>query len=194
MGSITSACSSYLQPVINSALQSAGLTTKSSSATALSLQPDSPQLSPFAQLASTLQQLQQSDPAKYKEVTGEIATNLQKAAQTAQADGNTTAAGQLNQLAADFNKASSSGQLPDMKDLAQAVGGHHRHHHGHAHVDASADPDAASGGTTTSSSASQSLSQILSAFQSSTSQNDPLNPMAIILNTLSNAGISASNN
>src|ERR1700759_4363134 len=104
MGSITSACSSYLQPVINTALQSAGLTTKaSSSATTLSLQPDSPQLSPSAQLASTLQQLQQSDPAKYKEVTGQIATNLQKAAQTAQADGNTTAAGQLNQLAADFN-------------------------------------------------------------------------------------------
>ena len=103
--------------------------------------PDNSRLSPFAQLMSTLQKLQQSDPAKYQQVTQQIATNLQSAAQTAQTAGNTTAATQLNQLATDFTNASKSGQLPNIQDLAQAVGGHHRHHH-HAHA-ASADSDAA---------------------------------------------------
>jgi hypothetical protein len=194
MGSINSACSSYLQSVITTALQGAGLTTNTganalstSSATSLALQPDSQQLSPFAQLMSTLQQLQQTDPAKYKEVTGQIATNLQSAAQTAQSEGNTAAASQLTQLSTDFNNASSTGQLPDIKDLAQAVGGHHHHHHGHHHSDAS------SGTSVTSSSTSQSLDQILSAFQSSATQSNPLDPMSIIMSTLSNAGITASN-
>jgi hypothetical protein len=196
MGSINSACSSYLQSVITTALQGAGLTNNTgantlstSSATSLALQPDSQQLSPFARLMSTLQQLQQSDPAKYKEVTGQIATNLQSAAQTAQSEGNTAAASQLTQLSTDFNTASSTGQLPDIKDLAQAVGGHHHHHHGHhqAHSDAS------SGTSVTSSNTSQSLDQILSAFQSSATQNNPLDPMSIIMSTLSNAGITASN-
>ena len=71
---------------------------------------------------STLQQLQQSDPTKYQQVTQQIATNLQSAAQTAQAEGNTTAANQLNQLATDFTNASQSGQLPNVQDLAQAIG------------------------------------------------------------------------
>jgi hypothetical protein len=69
-------------------------------------------------MMSTLQQLQQSDPAKYQQVTKQIATNLTSAAQTAEAGGNTTAANQLNQLAADFTNASQSGQLPNVRDLA----------------------------------------------------------------------------
>jgi hypothetical protein len=68
----------------------------------LGIQSDSTQLSPLAQLLSTLQQLQQSNPIQYQQ---QIATNLQNAAQTAQAEGNTTAANQLNQLATDFTNA-----------------------------------------------------------------------------------------
>jgi hypothetical protein len=95
-------------------------------------QSDSGQLSPFAQLLSTLQQLQQSNPTEYKQVTQQIATNLQNAAQTATSDGNTSAANQLTQLATDFTTASQSGQLPNISDLAQAIGGGgHHHHHGH---------------------------------------------------------------
>ena len=184
----------YLQSIFSTTLQGTGLITNTTgnsvSGVGLS-QPDSSQLSQFAQLMNTLQQLQQSDPAKYQQVTQQIATNLQNAAQTAQADGNSTAANQLNQLAKDFTNASTSGQLPNIQDLAKAIGGHHHHHHSHA---ASADADNDSSGNSNSSSgANQTLSQLLSAFQTNGTQNETLNPMTIILNTLSNAGISASN-
>jgi hypothetical protein len=202
MGSINNLSSSYLQSVLNNVLQSSGSTTSTAqnsasttSASSVAPQTDSRQLSPFAQLMSTLQQLQQSDPAKYAQVTQQIATNLQTAAQTATSAGNTTAASQLTQLATDFTNASKSGQLPNVQDLAQAVGGHHHHHH-HAHA-AAADSDSTSStngtssGTASGSGASQALSQFLSGAQASGTQNDPLNPMAIIRNTLSNAGITS---
>ena len=139
---------------------------------------DNQQLSPFAQMMSLLQQLQQSDPTKYQRVALQIATNLQNAAQTAQTDGNSTAAAELGKLAGDFNSASQSGQLPNIQDLAQAIGGHHHHHRG-------------SGGTSTGSNAGP-ISQFLSLFQSNSTQNDALNPATIIMNTLSTAGISGS--
>lgn len=127
-----------------------------------------PQLSPFAQILSELQQLQQQNPSEYAQVTQQIATNLQSAAQTDQANGNSTGASQLTQLATDFLNASQSGQLPDIWDLAQAggVSQQHHHHHGHHHGSAS---DAYS------------------------SQSDSQNPLTIVLNTLSNAGIGSSN-
>jgi len=193
MGSINSLSSSYIQSVLNSVLQNSGLTTNkgnnlsSAGVSSSALQPDSGQLSPFAQLLNTLQQLQQSDPTKYQHVTQQIATNLQSAAQTAQTNGNTTAASQLNQLATDFTSASTSGQLPNIQDLAQAMGGHHHHHHFHSGSAGS------SSDSSTSSSATQVLSQLLSAFESNGTQSDSLNPMTIILNTLSNAGISSTN-
>jgi len=199
MGSINSLSSSYLQSLLSTALQDAGSATKTtgntlSSAGASSVAPpaDNPQLSPLAQLMSTLQQLQQSDPAKYRQVTQQIATNLQGAAQTAQADGNSTAASQLNQLATDFTNASKSGQLPNIQDLAQAVGGHHHHHGHHASVDSDSSSSTGSSASSTAG-ASQATSQLLSAFQANGSQNDSLNPTMIILNTLSSAGISTSN-
>jgi hypothetical protein len=178
--------SSYLQSILNSTLQAAGVTTGSTatnSSTALQ-QPDNGQLSPFARVASELQQLQTSDPAKYKQVTAQIGANLAKAAETAQSSGNTTAASQLKQLSADFTNASQTGQLPNLQDLAKATGGHH-HHHAHA---ASADSDA-------NSSASPATGQLLSALQTNGNQStgnqsdNALNPLAIISSTLSNAGI-----
>jgi hypothetical protein len=143
---------------------------------------------------STLQQLQQSDPTKYQQVTQQIATNLESAAQTAQSDGNTTLANQLNQLSSDFTSASKSGQMPNIRDLAQAVGGHHHGHHHHAHV-ASADSDGDSAGSSnaSNSNAPQPLSQLLSAFQANGTQNDALNPLNIIRDTLANAGNNGSN-
>jgi hypothetical protein len=153
--------SSYLQQVLADALQSAGITAN----TATSSPSDSSRLSPFAQLANTLQQLQVSDPTKYKQVTQQVATNLQSAAQTAQSQGNSTAASQLTQLAADFSNASQTGQLPNLQDLAQAVGGgtggsggHHHHHHA----------------------------------QAASSSSSSIDPNAIILQTLANAGIDVS--
>jgi hypothetical protein len=149
---------------------------------------------------STLQQLQLSNPAQYQQVTQQIATNLQTAAQTATSDGNTTAATQLNQLATDFTNASQSGQLPDVQDLAQAVGGGHHHHHHHHAASATSGSDGSSGTTTTgttttgtssSSDISQLLSQIQAAFQANATQNDSLDPASIIFNTLNSAGVSA---
>ena len=174
----------YVQSALNNAIQDVGLTNKSNNTNGTSLlsQPDNGQLSPFAQLLSTLQQLEQSDPTKYQQVTQQIATNLQSAAQTAQSQGNTNAASQLNQLATDFTTASQNGQLPNIQDLAKAVGGAHGHHH---HHHASADADGDNDGSANN----QMLGTLLSALQNYNAQSNPLDPMAIITNTLSSAGI-----
>jgi hypothetical protein len=192
---------SYLQQILDTALQSAGSTTSTTSngVSATSTQSDNGQLSPFAQLLSTLQQLQESNPTQYQQVTAQLATNLQAAAQTATTDGNTSAASQLNQLATDFNNASQSGQLPNISDLAQAVGGGGGHHHHHHHVssfssssDTSSDSSSSSSSTGSTSSNSP-ISQLLAALQSNSTQNDSLNPMSIIMNTLQSAGITVAN-
>jgi len=195
MGSINNLSSNYLQSILNNAVQNSGLNPNSASAVGSSpaaLPTDNQQLSPFAQLVSQLQQLQQSDPTKYQQVTQQIATNLQSAAQTAQADGNTIAANQLNQLSTDFSNASTSGQLPNLQDLAQATTGHHHHGGGHHHAHAASDPDSSSTDPTSTSSLSQTLSQLLSGLQTSGTADGSLDPMAIILNTLSNAGLTSS--
>ncbi len=189
---------SYIQSLIGTALGNANSasTSGASSTNASSLLglQNNNSMSPFAQMLSTLQQMQQSNPSQYQQVTQQISTALQSAAQTAQTDGNTNAATKLNQLATDFTSASQSGQLPNVQDLAQAVGGGHHHHgHGHHHSDAasssSSTSDSSSTGTTsgTSTSANSSISQLLSSFQSSSSS--AFDPTAIILNTLSNAGV-----
>jgi hypothetical protein len=190
--SINSLSSSYLQSILGTALQNAGVTagqTNSINASLSALQSDQGQLSPFVQVMSTLQQLQQSDPSQYQQVTQQIATNLQSAAQTAQSQGNTAAANQLNQLASDFTGASQNGQLPNVQDLAKALSGHHHHGGGHHHHAASSSDSSTS--STDAGSGGSSLSQILSAFQ--TDQSQALNPMSIIENTLSSAGITGSN-
>jgi hypothetical protein len=198
----------YLQSILSTALQGTGLSPNSTSGSVSatsSPQSDNGQLSPFAQLMNTLQQLQQSNPTEYKQVTQQIATNLQNAAQAATSSGNTTAANQLTQLSTDFTNASQSGQLPNISDLAQAVGGggHHHHHHGHhaSSSDSSSDSSSSSSSTTatsstsstTSSTSSSPLDQLLAAFQANSTPNESLNPMAIIMNTLNSAGITASN-
>jgi len=143
---------------------------------------------------STLQQLQQSNPTDYQNVTQQIATNLQTAAQTAQSNGNTSQATQLTQLAKDFTTASTSGQLPNIQDLAQAIGGGHHHHHSQA-SSSTGDNDSSSTATSTTSQAA--LEQLLAAFQNGSgspgSQSSSFNPMSIIMNTLSNAGITSMN-
>lgn len=152
----------YLQSILGTTpRQTSGATSANSSSIT---QPDGGQLSPFAQMLTLLQQLQQSNPSQFQQITQQIATNLQSAAQTAQQNGNTSASNQLNQLATDFTNASKSGQLPNISDLAQAVAGHRaHHHHGHAHAAAS---------------------------NSNDSSSQTQNPMAIIDSILAGAGIS----
>lgn len=196
--------SNYLQSIMTSALENAGMApntnaTSGISASQVTLQNDNSQMSPLAQLMNTLQQLQQSNPTEYQQVIGQIATNLQSAAQTAQSQGKTSAANQLNQLAQDFTNASQSSQLPSMSDLAKA-GGHHHHHHFHggsgsSSTDSSSDSSSTSSTSSTSSSSSDSqlLSQFFSSVQTNTTQSESLNPMNIIWNTVSQAGITPTN-
>src|SRR5579863_5547292 len=74
---INNLSSSYLQQLLASALQNAGTTSNSNPGNIASPSTsDSSQLSPFAQLAGTLQQLQESDPTKYKQVTQQVAVDL----------------------------------------------------------------------------------------------------------------------
>jgi hypothetical protein len=116
--------STYLQSLLSASLSSANSTSGtigSTSGVSLGNPQDSNQLSPFAQLLSTLQQLQQSNPTEYQQVTQQIATNLQSAAKTATADGNTAAATQLNQLATDFTNASQNGRRPSIPHPVPAV-------------------------------------------------------------------------
>ena len=138
MGSINGMTTNYLQSILNATLQNTRLAATQAPANATSTdtnQTDTNQLSPLARILSTLQQLQQSDPSKYQQVTQQIAANLQAAAQTAARDGNTKGASELTQLATDFTNASKTGQLPSIQDLAEAMGGgssHGRQHHHHS--------------------------------------------------------------
>jgi hypothetical protein len=201
ISSLSNLSNSYLQSILSTQLQNASSTANSSSSTGTSsvtAQLETGQLSPFAQVMSTLQQLQQSNPTEYQQVTQQISTNLKSAAQTATADGNSTQATQLNQLATDFASASQSGQLPNVQDLAQAIGGgHHHHHHFHA-PSSTADSDSTSStsgasASGTSSSGTSQISQLLAAFQANSAQDEATNPMSIIMSTLSSAGFGTSN-
>lgn len=201
---ISNISNSYVQSLLSS-LDSGSSTngSKSSNIDASSLtlpQDGNAQLSPFAQVMSTLQQLQQSNPTEYQQVTSQIATNLQSAAQTATTSGNTSLASQLNQLATDFTNASQNNTLPNVQDLAHAMGGHGHHHH---HMDAASSTsdtsstDGTSGSTSSGASNSSELDQLFSSFSSymansASSSSSSLDPFSVITNTLSNAGISLS--
>ena len=180
----------FIQSLISTAvgsLSSPGSATQAGGANLSSLLASSdsaPSLSPFAQLFSSLQQLQQQSPAKYQQVTQQIASNLQSASQTAQASGDSAQATQLAQLATDFKSASTNGQLPSAQDLAAAMGGRHHHHH---HYDAA--QSGSQSQSTSSNNANDALAQLLSAFQGNAMQSNSLDPASIIRNTLSSAGV-----
>lgn len=206
--SINNLTDSYLQSILGSALQGTGLSSNSTSSNGISgisnQSQDSGQLSPLAKVLSSLQNLQESNPTEYQQVTQQIAANLQTAAQAATNEGNSTAANQLNQLSKDFTTASQTGQLPNISDLAQVIGGggggHHRHHHGGHHASSSSSStdststSSSTGSTTSTSTNSPSpLDQLLAAFQANATQKESLNPLSIISSTLANAGITSTN-
>lgn len=178
ISSLSSVYTNFIQPLLGGTSAASSAQGSSSVSSASGLPADSKKLSPFAQLVTTLQDLQQQSPTQYQNVTSQIATNLQAAAQKAQSGGNTALASQLTQLATDFKNSSQNNQLPDFQDLASAISqGHHRHGH--------SDSSTSAAGSSSSNSATQ-----LSQF--TTGQNQSLEPAAIIMNTLSSAGISLS--
>ena len=87
----------------------------------------------MAMFLSTLQQLQQQSPDQFKQITANIAAKLQQAAKDAQSQGNATWANELNQLANQFQTASTTGQMPTVQSLQQAGMSGHHHHGGHHH-------------------------------------------------------------
>jgi hypothetical protein len=152
-------------------------------------QSDSSQISPLGQLIGTLQQLQKTDPAKFAQVTQQIATNLQADAQTAQTQGDSSEAKQLTTLAADFSSASKSGRVSTLlQDLTPAAGvGHHRHGSG---VASTTGPTTDS--TSTADSASNQLLSLLETNESQSTGSTNLKATATILNTLNASGIATS--
>jgi hypothetical protein len=189
IGSLTNIAGDYAQSLVSSILAnpSSGKTTMNN-ASSISQPADVNQLSPFAELLSTLQQLQQSNPTQYSQITQQIASNLTTAATTAQSNGNTTAATTLNQLATDFTNASQNNTLPNIQDLAQAA--HHGHHGHHCHAGSGGtDSTNPSSGSSTSSTGSDLLSQLISSYQATAGVNQSVDPMAIITSTLASAGI-----
>jgi hypothetical protein len=82
-----------------------------------------------------------------------------------------------------------------VQDLAQAASAHHHHHH-HFHASSSDGSSASSNSganTTTGTTSDSGLSALLSAFQANTDQNQSLNPLAIIQQTLASANNQPSN-
>jgi hypothetical protein len=202
----------YIQSLTNAAMSAlngyqAGSGASGVSGSTALPQDSSPQLSPFAQLMSTLQQLEQNNPTQYAQVTQQIAANLQSASQTALANGSTAQAQELSTLSTDFKNASANGQLPNVSDLAEAMGGHHHHHHFSGSSSSTSSASAGTSGSTSSTGSasssgstsasggagSQSLAQLFGAYANNTAQGDALNPMNIIFNTLSSDGITLGN-
>ena len=186
----------YLQSLLapGSSPSTSTATGTSASGAAANGQP----VSPFAQVLNSLQQLQQANASRFSQLTQQIATNLQSASQTAQANGNATIASELNTLAGDFSNASTNGQLPNVLDLAKAIGGHHHHHcsGAAANSNVASTTGTATTGTTASNPTpdmSALLSQLYGSFQTGGQTGGTLNastdPQSIILNTLSTAGI-----
>jgi hypothetical protein len=88
----------------------------------------------MALFLSTLQQVQQQSPDQFKQITANIAAKLQQAAKDAQSQGNSARANELNQLASQFQNASTTGQMPTVQSLQQAGMSGYHHHGGHQHT------------------------------------------------------------
>ena len=79
-------------------------------------------------LMSKLAKLQQQDPAKFKEVVSQIATDVKSAAGKATGEQAT----ELNKLADNFSQAATSGSLSTMQPAGRGPGAaHHKGHKGH---------------------------------------------------------------
>jgi hypothetical protein len=129
MSAIDGFSGDYMTLALGAPEKANAMLSSTSSATALKTQPafspaanTEPQLSPLGQVASTLPQLQRSDPAKYREVAQQIAASLQSDAQTANSEGEIANADRLKELASAFTTAAQNGELPNLGDLV-ALGG-----------------------------------------------------------------------
>lgn len=94
------------------------------------MQPEAdPQVSERSKLLQELNDLQKSDPAKFKQVTEEISQKLRDAANSTSGSQATS----LNKLADKFAQASQSGDMSALQPTG-AHGGHGGHHHVHKYA------------------------------------------------------------
>jgi len=77
--------------------------------------------SPFAQMLTELQQMEQANPSQYAQVSQQISTNLAAASSSALARGNTKLSTSLATLSKDFSSAAQSGKLPNITDLMNTM-------------------------------------------------------------------------
>ena len=121
----------------------------SSGTSALSSAATSTSVSGRAKLLRELQDLQQSNPTEFKQVTSDIASQLSAAAQ--QAGGNQGQA--LSSLASQFQQASQTGSLAGLQL------GHGHHHHGGGASDGASGSSSSSSGSTAASAAAAAYQQ-----------------------------------
>jgi hypothetical protein len=145
IGSVSSTSNAYATSAINGSTKSPSSIPPPVGGAAASANISKP-----GELFSKLQQLSQQDPAKFKQVAGQIGAELKTAAN---ASGNTA----LSKLADQLTQASQSGSLTDPSQQSGA-GKAHGHHHGHHHGGGGGGPSAASSGAQSPSSA------VVSAF------------------------------
>ena len=108
--------------------QSAQLATSTLSSATAASSSSSPASSPFAQMLTELQQLEQANPGQYAKLAHQISTNLSSAASKAQGQGNASLANQLTALSNDFatssaSAATSGGGTSSSSNPFQFVGG-----------------------------------------------------------------------
>ncbi|MDB4984872.1 MAG: hypothetical protein JWN04_50 [Myxococcaceae bacterium] len=121
--SSTSQSSELLRLEQLQALQKSGTTTSTSAPDSEIDVSSSVSISKPAQEFKKLAALQQSDPAKFKEVTEAISQQLSAAAR--QQTG--AAADKLNDLATKFQQASDSGDMSSLQPSVHKGGGGHKH-------------------------------------------------------------------
>lgn len=111
---VSSTSNTNLWQLVNTAQTqqtNASTSAASTSASSSSSSSDSSVLSGPAKLISELQNLSTSNPTEFKKITGELATQLQKAASSATEPGQKDF---LSELAANFQKASETGSFSDL--------------------------------------------------------------------------------
>jgi hypothetical protein len=122
-------------------------------------------LSDAAKFFSKLENLSQTDPAKFKRLTTQISSELQTAAQGATGSQATF----LSDLANQFQTASQTGSVSPLHPPSTsqpAAGGHHHHHHAHYQSSSDASSTASDGLLSAVSSNSADPSSTSNVFQS----------------------------
>jgi hypothetical protein len=190
--SISSILAQAVSSISPAALQQ--IVAATTNATGNSSPATSTSISQPGQLLSQLQQLATSNPAEFKQVTAQIATQLQAAATAASgtSGASSSAAAFLTNVANQFQQASQTGSATSLIP-AHKGGGHHHHGGGGGGELASllAASTTSSSSPSTSSSTTSSAPQLAATGYSAQSSDPFTEVLSIIQSALSSVGSSA---